>query len=307
MSKSESTLENGVKNPYLSNGYSPVLFHPEGENLSLITSDPIHPDTQRGLRDFISIVRQPKFPCIGAKQTISHTGTFMMGSYDDMASIPTAEAISHDVMKFLEHSRPDEIGKSHGLKPTSFSAFFPNQQFEGELDACRQMLALVKNLLELDVKNFSTPSDPVLFSRNVEDPNFAVCVGGHPFFTAFFHAHKDSASPRKTDSGVYVNFNSHHGFYYLKGKVGVHERWLDIIRGNIERGYGPPHPDLVHHGLWSEVMQYLTVSELNRDAAIKMIGDVFGLAPDCELFKSLSEMRTIIRERATAAGCPYHV
>ncbi len=293
---------------YKTNGAAPLIFDHENREHSLLVEN-LEPDprTIDGLRYFTETIKDPRFPCIGAKQTVGRPGKFVMNTYGNMTSKETAEAMACDILAFLKFAKPEEIGKSAGLKPTSFAGYFPTTQFEDEMAACRGILTLVKNLNDLDSQHFPVPSEPVQFSRNVEDTNFAVCVGGHPFFTAFFHPHKEISSPRKTSGPVFVNFNSHHGFYYLKSKGDTHERWLDIIRGNIKSNYGEPHPDLVHHGLWSEVMQYLTVSLEHRDQALALIREIFGLREDSELLQTLSNMQSIVRERAVNAGCPYHM
>lgn len=294
-------------NPYPQRGGGGALWDHKGVNLTPLKPDQHISDTLlSAIYYFVDLVREKRFPCIGAKQTIEKHGTFAMGEYGDMTSPETAEAISHDIFDFLKVARPEEMDNGGNLKPSSFSAYFSGTSFDNELEACRKILILIKNITDLDRLHFPIPTQPVKFSRQIDDPNFAVCVAGHPFFTAFFHPHREDSSPRKTDGKIFVNFNSHHGFYFLKNN-GNHEQWLDIIRKNIKNGYGEPHPDLVHHGLWSEVMQYLTVSNANRQAAIQLIAAIFDLPNESELFTKLEEMRAVVKERAIAAGCPYHI
>lgn len=199
-----------------------------------------HPLAQR----FQAFVRDPEFPCVGAKSALGRgrmrfvIGRDLRSAWDDLRILPSL----HD------------LAASYRADPVLFQSLIVLFEEDAGLDELGFETNLWARLQSLTDKDdwLGQQPDPRV-SHSPDDPHFSLSFGGEAFFVVGLHP-AASRPARRFDRPALV-FNLHDQFERLRAE-GSYEK----LRGTIiERDVaiaGEPNPMLARHGASSEARQY---------------------------------------------------
>ncbi len=192
-------------------------------------------------RDF---VRDPPFPCVGAKSALSKgqmkivVARDITSGWDDMRIYPALLAFA------ARYRRAPDLFQSFAVVfegPGDLS----EEQFERHLWTRAQSLADKDRWL-------GQPWDARV-ADDPESPHFSLSFGGEGFFIVGLHP-RASRPARRFETPVLV-FNLHAQFEQLRA-AGRYEKLRGSILERDERLAGSTNPMLARHGEMSEARQY---------------------------------------------------
>lgn len=195
-------------------------------------------------RRFQAFVRDPEFPCVGAKSALSRDqmrfviGRDIRSAWDDLRILPSL----HD------------LAASYRADPVLFQSMVVLFEEDAGLDELGFETNLWARLQSLSDKDdwLGQQPDPRV-SHSPDDPHFSLSFGGEAFFVVGLHP--GASRPARRFERPALVFNLHDQFERLRAE-GMYEK----LRGTIiERDVamaGEPNPMLARHGDASEARQY---------------------------------------------------
>lgn len=205
-----------------------------------LSSLPEHPLAEQ-FRDF---VRDPAFPCVGAKSALGK-GTLRIAVARDIRS-------SWDDLRI--HGMLMDLARSYAATPTLFQSMVVLFETEAVLDEAtyeRHLWNRVQSLSDKDAW-LGQPEDARV-SSDPTDPHFSLSFGGEAFFVVGLHP--AASRPARRFAVPAMVFNLHDQFEQLR-----EQGRYDKLRGSIlDRDLalaGSMNPMLALHGTISEARQY---------------------------------------------------
>lgn len=204
-------------------------------------SDDLPTETAERFRAF---VRDPAFPCVGAKSALSRdqmeivVARDITSAWDDLAIMPRLAALS----------------KSYRRDPRLFQTFvviFGQSRELGEAGFEAALWDRVQSLSDKD-EWLGYRSDPRV-STDPEDPHFSLSFGGEAFFVVGLHP-RATRPARRFDWPTLV-FNLHDQFEQLRAAGRYDKLRASILERDVELA-GSMNPMLARHGISSEARQY---------------------------------------------------
>ena len=200
-----------------------------------------HPLAER----FRAFVRDPAFPCVGAKSALSRDKMRIIicrdlaSAWDDLRILPELTTLAADYREMPE------------LFQTLVVIFEePHMIEEGDFE--RHMWERIQSLADKDALWFENPGDARV-SDDPDDPHFSLSFGGEAFFVVGLHPGA-SRPARRFERPVLV-FNLHDQFEQLR----VQNRYEKLRGAILDRDLalaGSLNPMLARHGDTSEARQY---------------------------------------------------
>lgn len=189
-------------------------------------------------------VRDPDFPCVGAKAALS-SGTLQVLACDTIDSAWDDLRIHEGLLDWAQTYR-----EAPGLF-RSFAVIFDGPEDIGEQAFERALWDRVQSLSDKDVWRGQEYDGRV--SANPEDPHFSLSFGGEAFFVVGLHPH--ASRPARRFAKPAMIFNLHDQFEQLR-EAGKYEGMREKIMVRDEALAGSRNPMLARHGDASEARQY---------------------------------------------------
>lgn len=193
---------------------------------------------------FRAFIRNPPFPCVGAKSALSR-GTMKIvvarditSGWDDMRIYPALLAF---VARYRE--QPDLF--------QSFAVVFEGPGDLSEEGFERSLWARAQSLSDKDAW-LSLPHDERV-ADDPDSPHFSLSFGGEAFFVVGLHP--NASRPARRFSSPVLVFNLHAQFERLR-EEGRYEKLRSSILERDEVLAGSRNPMLARHGEASEARQY---------------------------------------------------
>ena len=213
----------------------PFAHRAEGDTLS---------NTQRIRTELVAFVKDPAFPCLGAKAAFN-TNRATVATFDTLGDASHIPELAYALSEFLEDSRHTPPKK---LK--TFVACFKGPQALDEEDFERLMWQELQALRAFDAPHHpwcpSVSDDPA-------SPHFAYSFEQEPFFLVGLHPQASRHARRFSTPAIAFNLLSQ--FNSLK-ENGRWERMKGRIRQRDVALQGFPNPELQDHGQASQARQY---------------------------------------------------
>lgn len=199
-----------------------------------------HPLAQR----FQAFIRDPHFPCVGAKSALAKDqmriviGRDLCSAWDDLRIYPNLL----------------DLAASYSREPTLFHSLAILFETDDGLDeeAFEQCLwARLESLTDKDDFH-GQPADPRV-SADPGDPHFSLSFGGEAFFVVGLHP-RASRPARRFERPALI-FNLHDQFEQLRAS-GVYDKMRSTIIARDVALAGDANPMLAQHGSVSEARQY---------------------------------------------------
>ncbi|MEJ5978167.1 guanitoxin biosynthesis heme-dependent pre-guanitoxin N-hydroxylase GntA [Novosphingobium sp. PS1R-30] len=201
-------------------------------------------EDQRLKDAFEHFVRDPAFPCVGAKSALSR-GTLKTVACWSMTSGWDDVRIHRELLAWAQDYR-----KNPGLfRSIAFVFAGPDNLSEREFE--KVLWERVQSLADKDAW-LSQPYDERV-SGDPEDTHFSLSFGGEAFFVVGLHPNA-SRPARRFERPVLV-FNLHDQFEQLRSE-GRYEKIRETIIGRDVDLAGTVNPMLARHGETSEAAQY---------------------------------------------------
>lgn len=204
------------------------------------TTDDDHP-LARSFREF---VREPSFPCVGAKSALAKgqmrivVARDIRSGWDDLRIYPGLL----------------DLAKSYAEDPVLFQTFvvvFEQDWALSEAGFEAALWARVQSLSDKDAMFAQSPDRSV--SGDPGDPHFSLSFGGQAFFVVGLHPGA-SRTARRFSRPAMV-FNLHNQFVRLRDE-GRYEKLRATILDRDKAVAGSINPMLARHGETSEARQY---------------------------------------------------
>jgi len=190
--------------------------------------------------EFARFIASPRYPCIGARSSLRNGGC-RINVYGPMDDADTTRELSRDLADFAVAERSRRF--------VAFAAVFAEpapeseQDYEGRL--WRQLSALA--VADRDSKwDDARSPDP-------ENPQFAFCFRGTPFF--LIGMHPESSRMARQFAWPAIVFNPHAQFEQLRAEQRF-ESMRQTIRARDVALQGSVNPNLADAGERSEARQY---------------------------------------------------
>lgn len=193
---------------------------------------------------FKAFIRDPGFPCVGAKAALSRgqlrviVARDIRSGWDDMSIINALLGLASD----------------YADNPAMFQSLAIIFQENGALDEAsfeEHMWARIQSLTDKD-EWLGQDADPRV-SNDPDDPHFSLSFGGEAFFVVGLHPGA-SRPARRFEVPVMV-FNLHDQFERLRSE-GRYEKIRETILDRDRNLAGSVNPMLARHGSISEARQY---------------------------------------------------
>ena len=204
------------------------------------TTDDEHPLAEQ----FRAFVRDPEFPCVGAKSALSKgqmrivVARDIRSAWDDLRIYPGLF----------------DLAKSYAEDPVLFQTFvvvFEQNWALSEKDFETAMWARIQSLTDKDAMFAQAPDRTV--STDPDDPHFSLSFGGQAFFVVGLHPR--ASRPARRFSRPAMVFNLHDQFVRLRDE-GRYEKLRGAILDRDIAVSGSINPMLARHGEASEARQY---------------------------------------------------
>lgn len=193
---------------------------------------------------FRAFIRDPSFPCVGAKSALTRS-QMRIAVARDMGSERDDVRLHASLMAFVaRYRRKPDLFQSFAVifaGPTDLS----EERFETRLWERLQSLSDQDSRLGLRCDP-RVASDP-------DDPHFSLSLAGEAFFVVGLHPHA-SRQARRFDRPTLV-FNLHDQFERLRAE-GRYEKLRETITARDVSLTGSANPMLATHGERSEASQY---------------------------------------------------
>ncbi|MBX9931482.1 MAG: YqcI/YcgG family protein [Methylobacterium sp.] len=191
-----------------------------------------------------SFIKEPDFPCVGAKSALSR-GQMRVLVARDIASGWDDTRIYPALLAFIVGYRIDP-----GLFQ-SFAVIFegPDQLSEEEFE--RHLWARAQSMSDKDSflgQNYDPRVDP-----DPENPHFSLSFGGEAFFLVGLHP--GASRPARRFSHPVIIFNLRAQFEQLRREGRYEKLRASILERDIALA-GTPNPMIARHGETSEARQY---------------------------------------------------
>lgn len=204
------------------------------------TDDRDHPLARR----FDAFVRDPAFPCVGAKSALAKgqirivVGRDMRSAWDDLRIYPNLLDLAWTYARepSLFHSLAVVFEEDSGLDEEGFE---------------RCLWERLESLTQKD-DSHGQMADPRV-SADPGDPHFSLSFGGEAFFVVGLHP-RASRPARRFERPALI-FNLHDQFEQLRAS-GVYDKMRSTILARDVALAGDVNPMLARHGTMSEARQY---------------------------------------------------
>ncbi len=195
--------------------------------------------------DFRNFVRDPAFPCVGAKAALQRGGMRILVARD-LAS-------AWDDLRIL----PELVALAAGWKadPALFQTLvviFEGPESIDEAGFEGHLWERVQSLADKDDLWYGSPRDTRV-SDDPGDPHFSLSFGGEAFFVVGLHP--GASRPARRFSRPALVFNLHDQFEQLRA-ANRYEPLRTAILDRDEALAGSMNPMLARHGTTSEARQY---------------------------------------------------
>jgi FPC/CPF motif-containing protein YcgG len=201
-------------------------------------------DCQTIVDEFRAHVREPDFPCLGAKSALA-TGRLKILRARDLLSGWNDVAIHRELLQWSWHYRSER----EGLRSLAIVFDGPRHLSEDEFE--RAMWQRIQSFADKDAW-LGQPYDAQV-SPDPADPHFSLSFGGRGFFVVGLHPH--ASRPARRFSRPVLVFNLHDQFERLR-EDGRYERMRERILERDVALAGSVNPMLARHGEASEARQY---------------------------------------------------
>lgn len=194
--------------------------------------------------EFQAAIRDPAFPCVGAKSALSR-GNMQFLVARDIRSAWDDLRVHAAIRRFVGDYRTD---------PTLFRSLILLFEDETPLDEAGFEGALWSRLQSLSDKDawLGQPPDPRV-SDDPEDPHFSLSFAGEGFFVVGLHPL--ASRPARRFPRAALVFNLHDQFEKLRD-MGRYEKLRESILDRDVALAGSINPMLARHGTSSEARQY---------------------------------------------------
>ena len=194
--------------------------------------------------DFQNAIRDPAFPCVGAKSALSR-GNMQFIVARDIRSAWDDLRVHAAIRRFVADYRAD---------PTLFRSLIVLFEDETELDEPGFEGALWSRIQSLSDKDawLGQPADPRV-SDNPDDSHFSLSFAGEAFFVVGLHPL--ASRPARRFPRAALVFNLHDQFERLRAE-GKYEKLRESIIDRDVALAGTINPMLARHGASSEARQY---------------------------------------------------
>ncbi|KQZ73264.1 hypothetical protein ASE06_12745 [Sphingopyxis sp. Root214] len=204
------------------------------------TDDRDHPLARR----FDAFVRDPAFPCVGAKSALAKgqirivVGRDMRSAWDDLRIYPNLL----------------DLAWTYASEPSLFHSLAVVFEEDSGLDEEGFERCLWERLESLTQKDdfHGQMADPRV-SADPGDPHFSLSFGGEAFFVVGLHP-RASRPARRFERPALI-FNLHDQFEQLRAS-GVYDKMRSTILARDVALAGDVNPMLARHGTMSEARQY---------------------------------------------------
>lgn len=195
-------------------------------------------------RRFDAFVRDPAFPCVGAKSALAKgqirivVGRDMQSAWDDLRIYPNLL----------------DLAWTYAREPSLFHSLAVVFEEDSGLDEEEFEHCLWERLESLTRKDdfHGQMADPRV-SADPGDPHFSLSFGGEAFFVVGLHP-RASRPARRFERPALI-FNLHDQFEQLRAS-GLYDKMRSTILARDVALAGDVNPMLAHHGTMSEARQY---------------------------------------------------
>lgn len=194
--------------------------------------------------EFRLYVRNPSFPCLGAKSALS-TGNLHIVSALSLSSAWNDVAIHQELLEWCKQYRSDQTGLR------SLAVVFDGPLDLGEKQFETAMWERIQSLADKDAW-LGFPYDDAV-SAHPDDPHFSLSFGGCAFFVIGLHPR--ASRPARRFPRPALVFNLHEQFERLRDE-GKYERMRSRILARDRALAGDVNPMLARYGEQSEARQY---------------------------------------------------
>jgi len=200
-----------------------------------------HP-TMPLVREFESRIREPLFPCVGAKSAMAQHGIgFVLGG--DLRSPDADIRVVGELQDFARAAAIDAVFVSKVVLFTTTPSL-DEQDFEAA------MWQRLQAFHEIDANSHDWDPD---VSSDPESPHFSMSIGGRGFYVIGLHP--DASRPARRFHCAALVFNLHSQFEALRAN-GRYDKLRDSITERDIVFSGSRNPMLAKHGVSSEARQY---------------------------------------------------
>lgn len=202
------------------------------------------PESESLKREFEAFIKDPAFPCVGAKSALSRgslrvlVGWSIESAWDDMK-------LHRELLAWAEEYRAEP-----GLF-RSLAIVFADRDMLDEERFERALWSRLQSLADKDAW-LGMPYDERV-SRDPHDPHFSLSFGGEAFFAVGLHP--GASRPARRFSHPVIVFNLHDQFEKLRAD-GRYETIRETILERDKELAGSVNPMLARHGEASEAAQY---------------------------------------------------
>ena len=194
---------------------------------------------------FRAFVRDPAFPCVGAKSALSRekmriiVGRNVASAWDDLRILPELTALATQYRE-----RPELF--------QTLVVIFEAPEIIAEAAFEAHMWERIQSLADKDALWFDQPRDARV-SDDPDDPHFSLSFGGEAFFVVGLHP--GASRPARRFERPALVFNLHDQFEQLR-QQNRYEKLRDAILDRDLSLAGSLNPMLARHGQESEARQY---------------------------------------------------
>ena len=194
---------------------------------------------------FENFVRDPAFPCVGAKAALARDNMRIIvcrdlgSAWDDLRILP-------EITRLAEDYRADQE-----LFQT-LVVIFEQPEVIGETEFEDRMWERIQSLADKDALLLESPHDSRV-NDDPEDPHFSLSFGGEAFFVVGLHP--GASRPARRFERPALVFNLHDQFEQLRAQDRYEKLRSSILDRDL-RYAGSANPMLARHGQVSEARQY---------------------------------------------------
>lgn len=193
-------------------------------------------------RDF---VREPSFPCVGAKAALARdnmriiVGRDIGSAWDDLRILPELTKLAADY-----RANPELF--------QTLVVIFQERSIIGEAEFEDFMWQRIQSLADKDALWFQHPQDARV-SDDPDSPHFSLSFGGEAFFVVGLHP--GASRPARRFERPALVFNLHDQFEQLRAQNRYEKLRTSILDRDLSLA-GSLNPMLARHGEGSEARQY---------------------------------------------------
>ena len=193
-------------------------------------------------RDF---VREPSFPCVGAKAALARdnmriiVGRDLGSAWDDLRILPELTSLAADY-----RADPEPF--------QTLVVIFQLPESIGEVEFEDRMWQRIQSLADKDALWLQNPRDARV-SDDPDDPHFSLSFGGEAFFVVGLHP--GASRPARRFERPALVFNLHDQFEQLRAQKRYEKLRAAILDRDLSLA-GSLNPMLARHGEGSEARQY---------------------------------------------------